>query len=145
MTFTKYRPRLTNRLTADPVRQKATQKTSIMEKQLTIEVSSGEDSDMEFLGDGTSSHGIEDCDSSDKEMGIIATKGNMTQLEPGRTVQLEPIIPEIQGRKATNLKNGTWEYICKRCHKPGENPSVISNETIWILAVASANYQQAII
>lgn len=117
------------------------QKTNVMEKQLTIEVSSGEDSDVEFLGDGTSSHGREDCDSSDKEVGIIATKENTTQLEPGRTVQLDPIAQEVQARKATNLKNGTWEYICKRCHKPGKNLSVLSNETIWKVAVGSANHK----
>lgn len=91
-----------------------------MEKHLTIEVSSGassgEDSDVEFLGYATPNHGRGNFDSA----------GNITtQLDPVRTAHPKPLAQRVQTKKATNSKKATQEYICKRCNKPGKNTSVV--------------------
>lgn len=105
-----------------------------METEIPIVVSSGEDSDVEFLGYGASSNKQHNLDSSYKRREDAATRGT--------TVQPESVMQKFNTKKAASSKNGSWEYICKRCHKPGQNFPIVANRSYEF---SNANHQQATI
>lgn len=86
---------------------------------MTIVISSGEDSDVEFLGYGASNNTQRNCDGAYRRREDAATKEF--------TVQPESMIRKVETKLTVSLKNGRREYICKRCHKPGKHSLVVAD------------------
>lgn len=121
--------------------RRAKQNRGGVRKQLVIEISSGEDSDVEFMGYGSPSHGKEFDEAHDNKPGDAATKENINLLEPTRTAQLSPMARDSDSKKISNTKSGAWQYVCKRCHKPGREIPSFQSPTIGKVAT---NHHQAI-
>lgn len=108
-----------------------------MEERSINEVSSGEDSDVEFLDCGSLRQQRRDLDSPFHDIGdsmmfeeSVATEDNARHDQSDQMLRFGSVTKELNVNNKASSKNGKWEYVCKRCYKPGETHSLTRRKEV---------------